>query len=90
MNTGIQDAVSLAAPLLHALRSGDEACLNAWAERRHKIAKEVVSLTDRMTRAGTLKTPAARTLRNAVVSLIGHIPGVADKVALQISELENR
>jgi len=37
-----------------------------------------------------LKTPAARTLRNAVVSLIGHIPGVADKVALQISELENR
>src|SRR3546814_16255475 len=51
MNTGIQDAVSLAPALLDVLHGGDEAGLDAWAQSRHQVAKRVVGLTDTMTSA---------------------------------------
>lgn len=90
MNTGIQDAITLAEPLIRALTKGDPVGLDGWSERRHEIAHSVVNLTDRMTRAATLKSRPAELLRNAAISLIGHIPGVADRVARQLAELDNR
>lgn len=90
MNTGIQDAVALAEPLVRAMTTGDAAGLDAWSARRHEIARSVVNLTDRMTRAATLKSRPAELLRNAAISLIGHVPGVADRVARQLAELDNR
>lgn len=44
MNTGIQDAVSLADPLLQAMK-GDRTPLLAWADARQKVARSVVRLT---------------------------------------------
>jgi len=44
-----------------------------WAARRHKIAREVVALTDRMTRVATVKSATAQTLRNIAVSFAGHL-----------------
>ena len=90
MNTGIQDAISLADPLTRALANGEAGGLNGWSERRHEIAQSVVNLTDRMTQAATLKSRPAELLRNAAISLIGHIPGVADRLAKQLAELDNR
>jgi 2-polyprenyl-6-methoxyphenol hydroxylase-like FAD-dependent oxidoreductase len=90
MNTGIQDAVSLA-DALHAAAGGDaEAELDAWAARRHEIAEGVVSLTDRMTRIATLKSTPARVLRNAGMVLAGHVPGLTQRIAHQLAELDNR
>ncbi len=90
MNTGIQDAISLAAPLIRAVKDGDDGALDGWAARRREIAKSVITMTDRMTRAATLKSRPAELLRNAAISLVGHIPGAADKVARRLAELDNR
>jgi 2-polyprenyl-6-methoxyphenol hydroxylase-like FAD-dependent oxidoreductase len=60
MNTGIQDSISLAEALTSTLRDGDEARLDAWAAQRHRVASDVVMLTDRMTRVATMKSPTAQ------------------------------
>src|SRR5262249_26768728 len=54
MNTGIQDSISLAEALTRTLRNRDDARLDAWAAQRHKVASDVVTLTDRMTRVATM------------------------------------
>lgn len=90
MNTGIQDAVTLAKPLLEAFRSGDEGALSAWAANRLAIASDLVSLTDRMTRAATLRSKPGRLLRNAVLTIAGHVPGVPGTIAHKLAELDRR
>ena len=55
MNTGIQDSLSLAEALTSTLQDGDEARLDVWAAQCHKVASDVVKLTDRMTRYRTFR-----------------------------------
>ena len=86
MNTGIQDSIALAAALGLAL-AGEENALDAYAERRHRIAAEVVRLTDRMTRAATLENPVARHARNAALFMLGHVPAVERRIAFELSGL---
>ncbi|MDA9430892.1 FAD-dependent oxidoreductase [Bradyrhizobium sp. CCBAU 51627] len=90
MNTGIQDAVALAGPLLAAVRGEGTAALDDWAARRHEIARKVVGVTDRMTRAATLQTSPARSIRNTMLAMAGHIPGVPDRIARLLAEIDNR
>jgi 2-polyprenyl-6-methoxyphenol hydroxylase-like FAD-dependent oxidoreductase len=90
MNTGIQDAISLASELQGALRSGDAAGLDRWAADRHDIAEKVVGLTDRMTRAATMHPGPGRSLRNAVLAFVGHIPQAREAIARSLAELDNR
>ncbi|WP_029006549.1 FAD-dependent monooxygenase [Azorhizobium doebereinerae] len=90
MNTGIQDAVSLADPLLAAVRTGDEAPLDAWAAARHRVAEGVVSITDKMTRVAAVTSPAARHMRNVALTLVGHIPAAREAIARTLAELDNR
>ena len=90
MNTGIQDGVSLAEALTSTLRDGDEARLDAWAAQRHKVASDVVTLTDRMTRVATMKSPTGQTLRNIAVAFVGHLPPVRAAVAKTLAELDAR
>ncbi len=90
MNTGIQDAAALAEPLHRALRSNDETGLDEWAARRHDVAKDVVSMTDRMTRAATVQSKPIRLLRNALLLTVGHLPTVTDALARRLSELDYR
>jgi 2-polyprenyl-6-methoxyphenol hydroxylase-like FAD-dependent oxidoreductase len=90
MNTGIQDAISLADVLARTLRTGDEAPLDRWARERHEVARRVVETTDRMTRLATVKAPWAQSLRNAAVSFAGHLPPVRDAVARRLSEIDLR
>lgn len=87
MNTGIQDAVSLADPLLHAM-NGDRTPLLAWADARQKVARSVVRLTDRMTRLATLRSPAACTVRNGIVNTIRRIPSARNAIARRIAGLD--
>ena len=74
MNTGIQDSVSLAETLAITLQDGDEARLETWAARRHRVARDVIALTDRMTRVATMKSPTGQVLRNMAVAFFGHLP----------------
>jgi 2-polyprenyl-6-methoxyphenol hydroxylase-like FAD-dependent oxidoreductase len=90
MNTGIQDSISLAEALTSTLRDGDEARLDAWAAQRHKVASDVVKLTDRMTRVATMKSPTAQALRNIAVVFAGHLPPVRAAVARTLAELDAR
>ena len=90
MNTGIQDAVSLAEALAAAIRTGDETALHAWENARLKIAKSVVSTTDTMTRLATGDGAVTHLLRDAALSVIGHVPALQHAVARRLSEIDNR
>src|SRR5262249_40257627 len=85
MNTGIQDSLSLAEALTSMLHDGDGARLDAWAAQRHKVASDVVKLTDRMTRVATMKSPTGQALRNIAVAFAGHLLPVRAAVARQNS-----
>lgn len=88
MNTGIQDGVSLGEALATTLKDGDEARLDAWAKERHRVASEVVKMTDRLTRVATIKSTFAQHFRNTAVALAGHIPQVRAAVAKKLAELD--
>ena len=90
MNTGIQDAAALAEPLAAAIRDGSMAGLAEWEARRHAVARDVVSLTDRMTRLATVVSPTGRVTRNALLLALGHIPGMTKAIAQRLSELDYR
>ena len=90
MNTGIQDAISLARVLSDTVRDGDESRLDDWAAARHQVAADVVSFTDRITRMATLKSPIGQSVRNAVLAFAGHVPPVRAAIARSLAELDVR
>ena len=59
--------------MLYLLGGADEALPDAWAAHQHKIAEDVVALSDRMTRMATLRLLAGRALRNVAIGFAGHI-----------------
>jgi 2-polyprenyl-6-methoxyphenol hydroxylase-like FAD-dependent oxidoreductase len=87
MNTGIQDAVSLARALDAVLRGGGEAGLDEWARSRHAVAKDVVATTDRMTRIATVRSAAGRSVRNSLISFFGQLPPLRSAFARNLAEL---
>ena len=90
MNTGLQDSLSLADVLADTLKDADEARLDAWAVRRHRIAASVVALTDRVTRITTLKSRFAQKVRNLAIVSIGRLPPVRAALANTLAELNAR
>ncbi|MDE1171837.1 MAG: FAD-dependent monooxygenase [Verrucomicrobium sp.] len=90
MNTGLQDAVSLAEALRRALREGDRDALEDWEKARRKVARRVVQETDRLTRLATLRGPLARRLRNMFLSLVGYLAPVRQALSFRMAELNNR
>jgi 2-polyprenyl-6-methoxyphenol hydroxylase-like FAD-dependent oxidoreductase len=90
MNTGIQDSVSLAKVLTETLKDGDDVRLDAWASERRKVAGNIVTLTDRMTRLATMKSATGQTLRNIAVAFAGHLPPVRAALAKTLAELNSR
>ena len=88
MNTGIQDGVALASALQAAVQTGDEEGLAAWQAKRLEVARSVVNFTDRMTRMATLSSPILKSVRNAAVGIIGHIPLAQHALAKKLAELD--
>jgi 2-polyprenyl-6-methoxyphenol hydroxylase-like FAD-dependent oxidoreductase len=89
MNLGIQDAVALGEALAGVLDGGPESLLDEYSAARRPIARDVVTLTDRMTRLATLPR-AARPLRNAAFSVIGRVPAANRALAWRLSGLVYR
>jgi 2-polyprenyl-6-methoxyphenol hydroxylase-like FAD-dependent oxidoreductase len=81
MNTGIQDAITLAA----VLAGGSD--LDRYETVRRPIAAGVVSLTDRMTRIATLRSRPLIAVRNTVLPIVGSVPMVRRGLAMNLSEL---
>ncbi|WP_047492683.1 FAD-dependent monooxygenase [Terriglobus sp. TAA 43] len=90
MNTGVQDAVSLASALATAIRTGDESELASWEEKRLKIAHSVVNTTDKMTKLVLSQNPLTHLLREAILGLAGHVPAMGQAMARRMSEIDNR
>jgi 2-polyprenyl-6-methoxyphenol hydroxylase-like FAD-dependent oxidoreductase len=89
MNTGIQDAISLASALQLVIHQGNHAALSSWQEKRLAIAHAVVTLTDRMTRLAAASSSPVKLVRNAVMRIIGQIPFAQRAIAERLSELDN-
>jgi 2-polyprenyl-6-methoxyphenol hydroxylase-like FAD-dependent oxidoreductase len=89
MNLGIQDAVALAGALAAVLDGGSPTLLDDYSDTRRPIARDVVTLTDRLTRLATLPR-AMRPVRNTAMSLAGRIPAVRRALAWRLSGLVYR
>jgi len=89
MNTGIQDAAALADALSRLVQGGDAQALDTWEQQRLRVAHDVVSLTDRMTRAATVKSRLGIEIRNALISFLGHSQTVAHAIAARLAELDH-
>jgi 2-polyprenyl-6-methoxyphenol hydroxylase-like FAD-dependent oxidoreductase len=88
MNTGIQDAVDLASTLTAVLQGeADEAALDGYEQRRRPIARQVVTLTDRVRRLATARSGVVRSIRNVAISRALKIPRLQHSVTMQIAEL---
>jgi len=88
MNTGIQDAVALAARLAGVLRDGaGERILDGYEAQRRPVAADVVAFTDRMTRVATVDHAVVRRIRNATLRVLNRIPAMHRNIALKLSGL---
>jgi len=90
MNTGIQDAISLGNAMASAFGAGSAQSLVNWAHDRRRVARRVVRLTDRMTRAATIGNKTGQIVRNTIVELAGHVPAIRRAIAMRLSELSER
>lgn len=89
MNLGIQDAVALAHALAAVLDGAPDSLLDEYSGTRRPIAKDVVAMTDRLTRLATLP-PAVRPIRNAVIGVAGRVPSIRLALARRLSGLVYR
>ncbi|WP_433756651.1 FAD-dependent monooxygenase [Nocardia sp. CA-135398] len=88
MNTGLQDALNLAAKLAAVIREGaPDATLDAYETERRPVAEEVVAFTDTMTRIATVSSAPLRGVRNTALRALDWIPAVHRKMAMNLSEL---
>jgi 2-polyprenyl-6-methoxyphenol hydroxylase-like FAD-dependent oxidoreductase len=89
MNLGIQDAVALADALAAVLAGAPDSLLDEYSAARRPIARQVIALTDRLTRLATMPR-ALRPLRNVVISIVGRIPAANRALAWRLSGLVYR
>ncbi len=83
MNTGIQDAVALAAAI-----TGNT--IDGYERSRRPVAEGVVRFTDVTTRAATLHSAAGRFARNTLLRTVGRVPRLQRAVSYRIAELDTR
>ncbi|MDG4794768.1 FAD-dependent oxidoreductase [Micromonospora sp. WMMD1082] len=89
MNLGICDAVDLGETLADVLAGAPGTRLDEYAARRRPLAHEVAAFADRLTRLATVP-PSARPVRDALLRLVSVLPPVRQRVALQLSGLNQR
>lgn len=88
MNTGIQDAFNLGWKLALVIKGDAPAQLLAsYHIEREPVASEVLKLTDRITRLGTLRNSFAQSVRDFLLPRVSGIDYVGDKMADHLAEL---
>jgi 2-polyprenyl-6-methoxyphenol hydroxylase-like FAD-dependent oxidoreductase len=89
MNLGIQDAVALGEALADVLGGAPGTLLDDYSAARRPIARDVVALTDRLTRLATMPR-IARPIRNVAIGLAGRFPFVQRALTMRLSGLVYR
>lgn len=88
MNTGMHDAINLAWKLALVQRGmTGPALLDSYSQERSGVAKEVLSDSGRMTRAGLLRNHLAQEMRNFLIHTLLGFHGIRNKGAARMSEL---
>ncbi len=88
MNTGIQDAFNLAWKLALVVRRRAPAQLLAsYHVEREPVAREVLNLTDRITRMATMRNSVAQKVRDFLLPRVSGIDFVGDKMADRLAGL---
>ena len=88
MNTGMQDAFNLAWKLALVVRgAAPTGLLASYHEEREPIAKEVLNLTDRITRMATTRNSVTRSVRDFLLPLVSGIDFVGEKIAERLAGL---
>jgi 2-polyprenyl-6-methoxyphenol hydroxylase-like FAD-dependent oxidoreductase len=90
MNTGIQDAADLGWRLGLLVRGvGDlDLLLDSYVSERRPVAEKVLRDSTRMTRMALMKNPAAKVIRNLLVSAATKTSKVQNQFVEQLSGLE--
>ena len=88
MNTGIQDAFNLAWKLALVVRGRAPAQLLAsYHVEREPVARDVLNLTDRITRMATMRNSVAQSVRDFLLPRVSGIDFVGEKIADRLAEL---
>ena len=88
MNTGIQDAVALAARLTAVLQDGAaDTELDEYEAERRPVASQVVAMTDRITRIAAIDSVPLRKARNTLLRALDWVPSVNHSLAMRLAEL---
>jgi 2-polyprenyl-6-methoxyphenol hydroxylase-like FAD-dependent oxidoreductase len=89
MNTGIQDASNLAWKLALVIRGfASGSLLDSYERERKQVAREVVAMTDRITRLATIRSPFARRVRNVLLSGADRTGRLAGRLARNLAEID--
>lgn len=86
MNTGLGDAANLSWKLAQALRGGPD-LLGSYQAERHPVGAKVIRGSGVLLRMAMLRSSAARTARNELVSAAQHVPLIARRLPLAMSGL---
>jgi 2-polyprenyl-6-methoxyphenol hydroxylase-like FAD-dependent oxidoreductase len=89
MNTGMQDAFNLAwklAMVWHGRANGT--LLDSYSPERSAIGDQVLKNAAQMTRVGILRNPILQEIRNAAVSVLGHLPLLRQRLVDQLTEVD--
>jgi 2-polyprenyl-6-methoxyphenol hydroxylase-like FAD-dependent oxidoreductase len=88
MNTGIQDAFNLGWKLALVVRGNAVARLLAsYHVEREPVARDVLNLTDRITRMATMRNSVAQSVRDFLLPRVSGIDFVGDRIANRLAEL---
>jgi hypothetical protein len=88
MNTGMQDAFNLCWKLAGVVDGyAGEQLLDSYAAERVPVADDVITLTDRVTKVGTL-SGVPRQIRNAALRALSHVPAARRTMADKAEEVD--
>jgi 2-polyprenyl-6-methoxyphenol hydroxylase-like FAD-dependent oxidoreductase len=91
MNIGIQDAIALGERLAAVIgRHQPDSHLDGYEAERRPVAQRVVTMTDQLTRMGTLTSPVGQLFRNVGLRAVSHLPAVRRIIATRMAELDSR
>lgn len=90
MNTGIQDATNLAWKLTLVIHgyAASGSLLDSYERERKQVAREVVATTHRITRLATMRSPAARRIRNVLLAVANRTGVLARRLARNLAEID--
>lgn len=89
MNTGLHDAWNLIWKLDLVLRGhGDESILDSYGTERLPVIRDVIRITDRLTKAMGTANWLAQTVRDAVIPMVSRIAPFQHAFVQRLSELD--